>query len=99
MKAWSRSDSGLEGDFDRALAAFVESGLESCTIILQIEDVCHHSEITETVLMEGDGTVRRLAELRDLGVRLAIDDFGTGYSSLSRLSDGPEHWFHRSARP
>jgi diguanylate cyclase (GGDEF)-like protein len=46
-------------------------------------------EITETVLMEGDGTVRRLAELRDLGVRLAIDDFGTGYSSLSYLRRFP----------
>jgi EAL domain-containing protein (putative c-di-GMP-specific phosphodiesterase class I) len=46
-------------------------------------------EITETVLMEGDGTVRRLAELRELGVRLAIDDFGTGYSSLSYLRRFP----------
>ena len=46
-------------------------------------------EITETVLMEGDATVRRLAELRDLGVRLAIDDFGTGYSSLSYLRRFP----------
>jgi diguanylate cyclase (GGDEF)-like protein len=46
-------------------------------------------EITETVLMEGDGTVRRLAELRDLGVRLAIDDFGVGYSSLSYLRQFP----------
>ena len=28
---------------------------------------------------------RRIAELRDLGVKIAIDDFGTGYSSLGYL--------------
>ncbi|MGA2551043.1 MAG: EAL domain-containing protein [Burkholderiaceae bacterium] len=28
---------------------------------------------------------RRLAELREIGVRVLIDDFGTGYSSLSQL--------------
>jgi diguanylate cyclase len=27
----------------------------------------------------------RLAQLRELGVRISIDDFGTGYSSLSYL--------------
>ena len=33
--------------------------------------------------------MRRLDELKALGVRLAIDDFGTGYSSLSYLSRFP----------
>ena len=32
-------------------------------------------------------TKQRLAELRDLGVRLSLDDFGTGYSSLRLLRD------------
>src|SRR5207249_5491355 len=35
--------------------------------------------------------VQRLADLRELGVRLAIDDFGTGYSSLSYLRRFPVH--------
>jgi EAL domain-containing protein (putative c-di-GMP-specific phosphodiesterase class I) len=43
-------------------------------------------EITETVLMaDTELAVRRLVELKELGVRLALDDFGTGYSSLIRL--------------
>ena len=47
-------------------------------------------EITESVLMaDTDLAVRRLMELKDLGVRLALDDFGTGYSSLSYLSRFP----------
>jgi len=37
------------------------------------------------VLADNETTVRNLAELRSLGVRVALDDFGTGYSSLSRL--------------
>jgi diguanylate cyclase (GGDEF)-like protein/PAS domain S-box-containing protein len=45
-------------------------------------------EITESVLMhKSEATLRRLRELRELGVGLAIDDFGTGYSSLSYLRD------------
>jgi diguanylate cyclase (GGDEF)-like protein/PAS domain S-box-containing protein len=47
-------------------------------------------EITETVLMaDADVAVKRLNELKELGVHLALDDFGTGYSSLSYLSRFP----------
>ena len=43
-------------------------------------------EITESVLLPGDGTmIERLNALSALGVHLYIDDFGTGYSSLSYL--------------
>src|SRR6266446_6706203 len=46
--------------------------------------------ITESLLMtEVDESIRKLSELRDLGLRIAIDDFGTGYSSLAYLSKLP----------
>ena len=61
--------------------ALAESGLDPAHLTL---------EITETVLMaDADLAVRRLEELKALGVRLALDDFGTGYSSLSHLSSFP----------
>jgi len=47
-------------------------------------------EVNERVLVEGaDQVISRLAELRELGVRLAIDDFGTGYASLAYLRELP----------
>ncbi len=57
------------------------SGLPPATLVL---------EITETVMMaDTDLAVRRLRDLKELGVRLAMDDFGTGYSSLSYLGRFP----------
>jgi diguanylate cyclase (GGDEF)-like protein len=47
-------------------------------------------EITESLIMEDiQGSIRKLAAVRDLGVGIAIDDFGTGYSSLAYLARLP----------
>ena len=47
-------------------------------------------ELTESVVM-GDlaQAVRRMRDLRQLGLSFALDDFGTGYSSLSYLRQLP----------
>jgi diguanylate cyclase (GGDEF)-like protein len=72
-------------DSDRIVAevrdALSQSGLEAGALTL---------EITETTLMrDAQETVRRLTEIKALGVRIAIDDFGTGYSSLAHLRRFP----------
>jgi diguanylate cyclase (GGDEF)-like protein len=62
-------------------AALSQSGLDPSALTL---------EITETTLMrDAQDTVRRLTEIKALGVRVAIDDFGTGYSSLAHLRQFP----------
>ncbi len=47
-------------------------------------------EMTERVIMaDTDVTIKRLTELRELGVGISVDDFGTGFSSLSYLRNFP----------
>jgi diguanylate cyclase (GGDEF)-like protein len=72
----------LEPNLVREVARALELfGLDPSCLVL---------EITEDVLMnEAEGTMIRLKELKEQGVRLAIDDFGTGFSSLSYLERFP----------
>jgi diguanylate cyclase (GGDEF)-like protein/PAS domain S-box-containing protein len=68
----------LTTDVNRAV---VESGIEPETLVL---------EMTERVLMADTAlTTTKLAQIRELGVRLSVDDFGTGFSSLSYLRTFP----------
>jgi EAL domain-containing protein (putative c-di-GMP-specific phosphodiesterase class I) len=66
---------------DDVRRALLESGLAPAALTL---------EITETAIMRNvEATARRLAAIKELGVRIAIDDFGTGYSSLAHLQRFP----------
>lgn len=57
------------------------SGLDPAGLILEITE--------STLLLDSEATVRRLRQLKALGVGLALDDFGTGFSSLSYLRQFP----------
>jgi diguanylate cyclase (GGDEF)-like protein len=47
-------------------------------------------EITEShMLVHGSNIIKKMIELRALGIKFALDDFGTGYSSLSYLKYFP----------
>ncbi|MDU2063738.1 MAG: EAL domain-containing protein [Sporomusaceae bacterium] len=67
-----------------------------------VESVCHsiekagieakqlELEVTESNLIESmELSVKKLSQLRSLGVGISLDDFGTGYSSLTYLRDLP----------
>jgi diguanylate cyclase (GGDEF)-like protein/PAS domain S-box-containing protein len=63
------------------LQILVDTGVEPTDLVL---------EITESTLLEDvEGVSARLAELREIGIRIAIDDFGTGFSSLGYLQRFP----------
>jgi diguanylate cyclase (GGDEF)-like protein len=77
--------SGRQLDTDQLIVdieeALGDSGLDPDVLTI---------EITETTLMRNvEDTARRLAAIKELGVRIAIDDFGTGYSSLAHLQRFP----------
>ena len=58
-----------------------ETGIEPKRLML---------EVTEGVLIDNpDEMVKRIEELRALGVRIALDDFGSGYSNLGYLQRFP----------
>lgn len=71
-----------QGDFISFLrTALEEHSLAPSKIIL---------ELTETYLAKAEeDTLRMIAQMKELGVKIAMDDFGVGYSSLFSLKSIP----------
>jgi diguanylate cyclase (GGDEF)-like protein len=73
---------------DRGFVDKVRTLLDS----LALEPALLELEVTESAVMRHPDTMlKRLGEIRALGVRLSIDDFGTGYASLAYMKRLPVH--------
>jgi diguanylate cyclase (GGDEF)-like protein/PAS domain S-box-containing protein len=46
-------------------------------------------ELTESIMVDSDHTVKVLRKIKKLGVKISLDDFGTGFSSLHYLKELP----------
>ena len=47
-------------------------------------------EITETAMMDNvENAIKKLTEIKKMGVEISVDDFGTGYTSISYLKRFP----------
>ena len=69
------------GIVDLVRATLDETGVKPDRLML---------EVTEGVLIDNpDEMVKRIEDLRKLGVRIALDDFGSGYSNLGYLQRFP----------
>lgn len=70
-----------EGLVDIVKEALIKTGLDPKWLEL---------EITESAAMKSfDTAVKRIKELKKLGIYISLDDFGTGYSSYNYLSQLP----------
>ena len=94
-RVWqARHDPSLKISVNLSVRQFQQGNLVSDVAGIlkesRLAPACLILEITESILAQ-DSTlaVRKLQDLKDLGVQLALDDFGTGYSSLSYLRRFP----------
>ncbi|WP_409525643.1 putative bifunctional diguanylate cyclase/phosphodiesterase [Nitrincola sp. MINF-07-Sa-05] len=91
-----------EKPFESALTIAVNvsgSQFRQDKFVLQLEEIllATHAEpsrlkleLTESIVLENiESTVKKMRQLKALGVRFALDDFGTGYSSLQYLKRLP----------
>ncbi|MCB2293551.1 EAL domain-containing protein [Clostridium algoriphilum] len=97
LKKWQKINLGLiKVSVNLSAQQFLKSDLikvvNDALIKTGLDPQCLELEITESMTMKVDYTVKTLRELSNLGVNLSIDDFGTGYSSLSYLKKFPVNY-------
>ena len=71
---------------DPELVGFVREMLQETGIAPEQLEL----EVTESLIIHNaERAMRKVREIKALGVRIAIDDFGTGYSALSQFKRFP----------
>lgn len=71
-----------EEDFIRYIKTTIEStGLDCSYVVLEVTE--------STAITDIPNAIKKLKELKDLGIKVSLDDFGTGYSSLNILKSLP----------
>lgn len=71
---------------EKGLVAMIARTLDETGLAPELLDL----ELTESLVMHDVGAaIRKMAELREMGVSIAVDDFGIGHSSLSSLKHFP----------
>ncbi|MHB8532630.1 MAG: bifunctional diguanylate cyclase/phosphodiesterase, partial [Solirubrobacteraceae bacterium] len=78
VSSYQLARDGVVTDVRRALQ---QSGLEPALLALEIAET--------TVMFDATASAKRLAELKELGIRIAIDDFGSGYAYRADLQRMP----------
>lgn len=66
------------------------SMIKNILVEMNLPPGCLHIELTENQIIKNtEVTIKKMKQLKVLGVNIAIDDFGTGYSSLGYLKNFP----------
>ncbi len=96
LLAWTRRGHNVPVSVNISANNLLDSGfVEKVRAVLEsfsMDPALLELEVTESaVIRHPDTMLKRLNEIRALGVRLSIDDFGTGYASLAYLKQLPVH--------
>ncbi|SFD33942.1 EAL domain-containing protein [Clostridium uliginosum] len=68
----------MEKDFIKKIKSIINE--------IGVDIDCIGIEITETVLLKNiEENIKKIKELKDMGITISLDDFGSGYSSLNYI--------------
>lgn len=94
LKGWQQNNPEMSVSVNLSGRQFEEDDLVSMIKgILEEQELAPeflHIELTENQIIKNSKvTIKKMKQLKKLGVHISIDDFGTGYSSLGYLKNFP----------
>lgn len=94
LRKWLNNDLDLDLSINVSMKQFFNENLikviTECITKYEIPPNKLTLEITESIaLYQEEIVLKKLEELKNIGVKIALDDFGTGYSSLNYLGKFP----------